>query len=370
MNKRKARVRSARTVAKGAKAEAAPGARRPATVVDVAQTAGVAVGTVSRYMNGHAIRTGNRDRIERAIAELGYRRNAVASAMKTDVTHMVGLMVPALSEFHAGLLEQLSRRIRRTGRAVVSYSHDEDPRSMLEGIEFFASHRADALILDGSSVPLEKLVQYANSGLSMVFYDNDVEGIPADRVFVENRKASARAVNHLIDLGHERIGIITGSLHNTAGALRYAGYRDALAAHDLPIDPELVVEGHWREAKGYTGARELFSLARPPTAIFSSNYNMTIGMLAWLREHGIKTPRDVSLISFDDIPAFTVHEPGITAVGQPVAKIADAITTLLATRFIQPAILGRHTVTVDCDIILRGSTRRLPRLQAVGATAR
>jgi LacI family transcriptional regulator len=365
MNKRKARSGSARSEPKRAGA-AAPGGQRQATVVDVAEVAGVAVGTVSRYINGHAIRTGNRDRIERAIANLGYRRNAVASAMKTDVTHMVGFLVPSLSEFHAGLLEQLSHRMRRTGRAVISYSHDLDPHSIVEGLEFFASHRVDAVVMDGSSMPREQLVQYADAGLNMIFYDNDVEGIPADRVFVENRKASARAVNHLIELGHERVATITGSLHNSAGALRYAGYRDALSAHGLPVEPQLVVEAYWKEAQGYSAARELFSLPRPPTAIFSANYNMTMGMLAWMREHDLRTPRDVSLVSFDDIPAFTVHEPGITAVGQPVGKIADAITTLLATRFASPAMMGRHTVTIDCDIILRGSTRRLARLQAVG----
>ena len=367
MNKRRARSGSARTEVEGADGEAAPSERRDATVIDVAAAAEVAVGTVSRYINGHAVRSANRDRIERAIARLGYRRNAVATAMKTDVSHMVGFMVPALSEFHAGLLEQLSRRIRRTGRAVVSYSHDQDPRSIIEGLEFFASHRVDAVVMDGSGVPPEQLARYASAGLNLVFYDNDVEGIPADRVFVENRKASARAVNHLIELGHERIGTVTGSLHNSAGALRYAGYRDALAAHNLPVEPPLVIEGHWAEANGYSAARSFFSVEHPPTAIFSANYNMTLGMLAWMREHDLRTPRDVSLISFDDIPAFAIHEPGITAVGQPVGKIADAITTLLAGRFVSPVLMGRHTVTIDCDIILRGSTRRLRRLEAVAA---
>lgn len=365
MKKRKARAAIARTPAGTRTDDPASGAARQPTVVDVAEAAGVAVGTVSRFINGHSIRTSNRDRIERAIADLGYSRNAVASAMKTDVTHMVGLMVPALSEFHAGLLEQLSRRIRRTGRAVVSYSHDADPRSMVEGIEFFISHRVDALIMDGSAVPREQLVRYADAGLNLVFYDNDVEGIPADRVFVENRKASARAVNYLIELGHERIATITGSLHNSAGALRYAGYRDALAAHGLSVDPRLVIEGHWGEAQGYNAARDLFSLPHPPTAIFSANYNMTIGLLSWMREHDLRTPRDVSLISFDDVPAFTIHEPGITAIGQPLGKIADAITTLLATRFAQPKMMGRHTVMLDCDVILRGSTRLRRRLEAV-----
>ena len=367
MSRRKSPARPSRKRSESAKAERAAGSSRGATVVDVAEVAGVAIGTVSRYINGHAVRSANRDRIERAVAELGYRRNAVASAMRTDVSHIVGLMVPALSEFHAGLLEQLSHRIRRTGRAVVSYSHDLDPRSIVEGLEFFASHRADALIMDGGSMPRERLLAYAEVSPNLVFYDNDVEGVPADRVFVKNRKASERAVNHLIELGHERIATISGALHNSAGALRYAGYCDALAHHGLPLDPQLAIEAHWREAEGYTAARQLFAFERPPTAIFSANYNMTIGLLAWMREHGLRTPRDVSLVSFDDVPAFTVHEPGITAIVQPIAKIADTITSLLAARFASPNAMGRHTVSLDCDIVLRGSTRRLPRLTAVGA---
>ena len=152
----------------GGRAQRAPVADvtkpRTATVVDVARSAGVAIGTVSRYLNGHTVRRANRDQIEQAIAALGYRRNAVASAMKTNVTHMVGFMVPTLSEFHAGLLEQLSRRMRRTGRAVVSYCHEDDPRAITEGLEFFASHRVDALVMDGGSVVQDTLMRLVELG--------------------------------------------------------------------------------------------------------------------------------------------------------------------------------------------------------------
>ena len=356
----------------GGRATGAPDADaakpRTATVVDVASSAGVAIGTVSRYLNGHTVRRANRDQIEQAIAALGYRRNAVASAMKTNVTHMVGFMVPTLSEFHAGLLEQLSRRMRRTGRAVVSYCHEDDPRAITEGLEFFASHRVDALVMDGGSLAHDTLMRLVDSGLIVVLYDNDVEDVPADRVFVDNRKASARAVNHLLDLGHERIGVIHGNLENSAGVLRLAGYRDALKAHGIPVDPALIIDGHWSEAGGYAGARELFALDDPPTAVFGSNYNITIGLLTWVREHGMRVPGDLSVVSFDDVPAFTMHEPGITAVGQPVGKLADTITTLLGARLASPDAMGRRTVLVDCDIILRGSTRRLARLRPVGKT--
>jgi LacI family transcriptional regulator len=345
------------------------GKRRQATIIDVADAAGVAVGTVSRYLNGHPIRRGNRDQVERAIAALGYRRNSVAASMKTDTTHMVGLMVPALGEFHAKLLEQLSRKMHRTGRAVLSFCHDLETRSIYEGLEFFATHRVDALIMDGNDFVRDALMRHIDDGLVVVLYDNDMADMPADRVFVDNRKASARAVSHLLDLGHRRVAVIHGNQRDSAGRQRLEGYRDALQSHNVPEMAELVVSGNWSEAGGYGAIRELMGLADPPTAVFSANYNMTIGMLTWLRENGLRLPQDLSLVSFDDVPAFSIHQPGITCIGQPIEKLAETITTLLAARLADPAAMGRRSVVIDCDIILRGSSRRLLTPEAIGKPA-
>ncbi|WP_332699575.1 LacI family DNA-binding transcriptional regulator [Devosia sp.] len=333
--------------------------RRQATIVDVAQAAGVAIGTVSRYLNGLPVRSGNREPIERAIAELHYRRNSIAVSMKTNTTHIVGLMVPSLGEFHAALLDQLSRKMRQAGRAVVTYCHDTEPRSFMEGLEFFASHRVDAVVMDGNEDLRSGMTPYIDQGLIVVLYDNDLPGLAADRVFVENRKASKRLVDHVLDLGHSRVATIHGNLKTSVARERLAGYRDALRDHGVEEVPELVVDGGWSEAGGYAGMRDLLALPEPPTALFGANYNMTIGALRWLREHELSIPRDLSLVSFDDVPAFSVHQPGITAVGQPVEKLVEAITSVLAERLEDPGALGRRTLRIDNDIILRGSARRL-----------
>ena len=332
--------------------------RRQSTIIDVAASAGVAIGTVSRHLNGLPVRAGNRDQIERAIAELGYRRNSIAVSMKTDTTHIVGLMVPSLGEFHAALLEKLTRKMRLTGRAVLSFCHDLQPQSITEGLEFFASHRVDAVVLDGEESMRQEVMKYVDDGLIVVLYDNDMPGLPVDRVFVENRKASARAVDHLLDLGHRRVGIIRGNLRDSAARERLAGYHDAHQGHGLEAAPELAVSGEWRETGGYAALRDLMALPEPPTAVFSANYNMTLGALTWARENGLSMPEDLSLVSFDDVPAFRMHSPGITAVGQPIEKLAEAITALLADRLADPSGMGRKAIAVDCDIILRGSARR------------
>ena len=113
--------------------------------------------------------------------------------------------------------------------------------------------------------------------------------------------------------------------------------------------------------RGYDAMAELMALPNPPTAVFGANYNMSIGALRLLRERNISIPDDMSFVSFDDVPAFTVHSPGITAVRQPVERMAESIVSLLSERLGSGETLGQRTVRIDADITLRGSTRRLRR---------
>lgn len=333
--------------------------KRAVTIVDVAEAAGVAIGTVSRHLNGLPVRPANRDQIERAIARLGFRRNASAVAMKTDTTHIVGFLVPSLSEFHAAMLEELTRKMRMHGRAVLSYFHELKLSSIREGLEFFASHRVDALVVDGEETMQRELEPYVEDGLAVVLYDNDSPGLVADRVFVGNRKASFRVVSHLLEMGHRRIATIHGHLIDSAASERLGGYVDALAAHGLTPDPDLVRDGHWFERNAYERMRELLALPDPPTAVFSANYNMTLGVLTCLHEQNIRIPQDISVVSFDDVAALRLHNPAITSIAQPIERLAETISDIIDARLADPAALGRNTITLDCDILLRDSVRRI-----------
>lgn len=334
------------------------GRRRQPTIVEVADRAGVAIGTVSRYLNGHPVRRGNRDQIEEAISALGYRRNAIAAAMKGDLTNTVGFLVPNISEFHAAVLDNLSHAMRRAGRALITYSHAAEPRSVAEALDFFAAHRVDCLVMDGRSDVDERIKELIEGGTPVIFYDNGWPGLPVDRVVVENRAASQRAVTHLLDIGHTRIAVLTGAIDDWNGRERFEGYRQALLGRGIAVNPDYVLDTHWNEAEAYSGMLRLLSLSEPPTALFCCNYNMGIGALRLLREHGLKVPDDISLISFDDVPLFQLS--GITAIAQPVVKIAETIAGITASRLSERGIGHEpHAITLNCDIILRASTRRL-----------
>ncbi len=333
--------------------------RRPPTIADVAATADVAIGTVSRFLNGHEIRRANREAIEAAIDKLSYRRNAVAAAMKTDLTHMIGLLAPVFDDYHATMVERLAVTIRSTGRALVMYCHGGDRRIMAEALDFFAAQRVDALIMDGVPEVRDRVDRLLAHGIPIVLYNNDMPGVAADRVLVENRRDSFRAVSHLLDLRHERVAILTGDLRDTSGRHRLEGYEAALAAHGIPLDPAYVVDADWKVEKGYQATKQLMELPRPPTAIFASNYGMAIGALGWLKDNGRRVPDDLSLVSFDDVALFRLHEAGITAVSQPLQRIADSITDLIVSRLGDAKTRAPRTIVLDCDVILRGSTRRL-----------
>lgn len=333
--------------------------RRAATIIDVANVANVAVGTVSRYLNGHPVRRGNREQIESAIQAVGFKRSSIAAAMKSAKTHLIGFLAPSFDEFHGGMIEHLSHAVRRDGRALLIYCHGSDSKIMQEALDYFATQRIDALVMAGAEELFESVNDLVRSGLPVIFYNDDLKGLPADRVFVENRKASYRAVSHLIDLGHRRIAMLSGDLHSTSGDERYRGYCDALEARSIAADPHLVAQGEWSPMGGFEATQKLLALEDPPTAIFSANYKMSAGALRCFKERELKVPKDISLLSFDDAVLFDLHAPGITAIAQPTEQIAETIARIIADRLADPTDSSRRTIHLGCNIILRGSTRSL-----------
>ncbi|MBB4000694.1 LacI family DNA-binding transcriptional regulator [Aureimonas pseudogalii] len=332
--------------------------RKRPTIHDVARQAGVAVGTVSRYLNGQDVRAGKRAEIERAVEALGFRRSALAAAMKGERTGLVGFMAPDFDEYHSALLNHLAQILRQSGQKLLTYSHATDGSLLRQSLDFLVEQRVDALVMAGLPNSQGILSAFHDEGIPVVVYNNDVRGERLDRVFVDNVKASSRAVGHLVDVGHRKIALVTGDPKDSTGVERRLGYEEALRRHDIPIDPAYVFVGDWKTEAGYNALQGFMALSDPPTAIFSSNYRMTTGVLEWLREHGLRTPQDIAIVSFDDVDLFRLYDDGITAVAQPLPLIAEAIAGYVATRLGDGEVPDIRSRTIECNIILRGSTRR------------
>lgn len=302
------------------------------------------------------VRQGNRAEIERAIEALGFQRSSVAKAMKSETTDVIGFLVPNFDEFHASLLNQLARLFRQSGRTMLTYCHDGDRKFLKETVGFSASQRVDALVLAGSGDISTEVEMLVNRSVPVTVYNNDVMGLMVDRVSVENGTASFRAVDHPISVGHRRITTVYGPQDESTGAQRLEGYCQAPKAYGIPVDPECMHPGARYEEGDYSAVQKFMSLDEPPTAIFSANYQMTIGILEWMREHGLRVPADLAVVSFDDVELFRLYDGGITAVMQPIGKIAESIASYVLSRLSGNELPDIRPRTLDCNIILRGSS--------------
>lgn len=329
--------------------------KRSATIINVAQMADVSIGTVSRYLNGYQVKAGNQQRIEEAIEKLSYSRNAFASAMKSEASNMVGLLVPDYDEFHALLLGSLVTALRRDGLVTITYCHESNSEGLRDAVEFFRTHRVGTLIMSGMEAEDKGVQAMLNDGVQFITYDNDPHDEAIDQVKVNNRDAARIAVSRLLELGHERIAVLTGAMENWTAGERLDGYKDAFAKYGKSIPEELILHGDWRREYGRQAMERLWHLKDRPTALFASNHQMMLGVLAYTQEHGIRIPDDLSLLSFDDIEMFQYLTPSITAISQPVTKIAEAVRRLLINRRAASVGGGGQVEVLTCDFIERES---------------
>lgn len=331
-----------------------PALKRP-TIHDVARTAEVAIGTVSRYLNGRPTREASARRIEEAIAHLGFVRNLAAATMRNETSPLIGFLVSSYDEFQMELLARLTTRLQATGRLVLPLTHDGSEETMRKALLFFAEHRVGAIVASGDFPAMTQMRRVIGPEAHVVLFNNDLPGLVADRVQIDDAGAMRTAVSHLIGLGHRRIGFIRGRPGHSSAAGRLAGYHEALSDAGIPLDDALIAGWDWLEQAGYIGAQELFSLDRPPTAVACSSHLNAMGVISYARECGMAIPDDLSLISFGDTRPMRLIEGGIDSIALPVERMAEIIETFCLQ---PPKNRAGRQMMVDCDFIRRQSSAR------------
>ncbi|WDR07458.1 LacI family DNA-binding transcriptional regulator [Devosia rhodophyticola] len=329
--------------------------KKPATITDVAIAAGMSIGTVSRYINGYEVKPANKERIERAIADLSFSPNALASGMKSADSRMVGLLVPDYDEFHAGLLGNLATTLAQEGLVTLTYCHESNSAVAKEAMRFFRTHRVRALIMSWPDADRNDITEMIAQGVQIVTYDNIIDFAGGDRVVVNNREASFKAVSELIRLGHTRIGAVTGDLRRWTAKERLAGWRDAFEAANIPAPEDLIFPCDWYRADGHRAMEHFWKMDTPPSAIFAANYQISLGILVFCQENDITLPDDLSLFSFDDVEAFHFSTPRVAAIGQPVHDIAQAIKARLLENNKAKRPATTPISVVDCAVHFRES---------------
>lgn len=336
----------------------AAGMSRAPGMLDVARLAGVSHQTVSRVLNDHpSVRPETRTRVRAAIRELGYRRNSAARALATRRSSTIGLLTATSSRSGpVSTLVAVEEAARAAGLWVsVASLSVYDPDSVRAALDHFLNQGVDGIIV---IAPVEEAVQAASAvapEVPMVVVAPLV--LPgAAAVAVDQRRGARLVVAHLADLGHTRIAHLAGPTGWLDAAERELGWRDELAARDLPA--ETLVRGDWTAASGFGAAGQLPS---DVTAVFASNDEMALGLVRALVERGLRVPQDVSVAGFDDIEVAGYALPPLTTVRQDFAELGRAAVRTLLERLAgesaAPATLVEPVLTVRASTAAPGPGR-------------
>ncbi|WP_432037949.1 LacI family DNA-binding transcriptional regulator [Streptomyces cucumeris] len=326
-------------------------------IKDVAQRAGVSVATVSRVLNQHpSVRADTRERVLAAVADLGYRPNAVARSLRTDQTRALGLVISdVLNPFFTELARSVEDAARDLGYSVVIGNADERPELQDHHVRTLMDRRIDGLLVSPTDGGSPMMLDAARTGTPMVFVDRWIEdeglaSVPVVRT--DGRDAIRDLVAHLHALGHRRLAIIAGPAATTTGRERVDAFRAALREFGLALDDGHIGQGDFQADSGRRVTARFLDLPRPPDAIFAADNLMALGAMDEIRARGLAVPGDIALAAFDDIPWFVHTDPPITAIAQPTGELGHA-----AVRALVDLVEGRpaESVTLSARLVTRRS---------------
>lgn len=301
-----------------------------ATMKDIARQTGLGLATISSYFNGGNVREKNRIKIEAAIEELHYEVNEVARGLKTNATRTIGVVIPELNNtFCAEIITGMEDVLRSHGYATIVCDCRTDRKLEQEAVEFLIRRRVDGII----NMPVDEegkhLRKFQKTGKPIVLIDRRIQGIFCDSVLVDNRKAAEDAVQCFIKNGHRNIGIIGGPEGIFTAQERLAGYSKALKEAGIPIRGSLIFHGDYTIQGGVRGLEELVRSNPDMTAVFVTNYEMTMGAMIGVNELGIKIPEQLSMIGFDNLQFARACNPKLTIVSQPTDGIAREVARIM-----------------------------------------
>jgi len=340
--------------------------RSSVTIQDVAAHAGVSAMTVSRVINNHArVASATRVRVEQAITELGYVPNALARGLIQGRTRTIALIVSDISNpFFTQIARGVEDVAQRNGYAVTLGNSDESTEKERLYVNAMLSNRIDGLLIAAAGSDSRKTLDFISQrNTRFVLIDRDVEGIQADAVVGDSIGGARILTEHLIRLGHRRIGLVTGPLDVSTARDRLQGYQEALRTHSIEVDHTLVVESDYKRQGGFRAAHQLLALpsGQRPSAVVASNNFMGVGLIEALREARLKVPDDIAVVCFDDLELASALDPFLTVVAQPARTFGTVATQLLLERLGGAESLPRRKIVLPPELIVRVSCgARLP----------
>jgi DNA-binding LacI/PurR family transcriptional regulator len=342
---------------------------KEATIQDVARLAHVSPSTVSNVLNGRLDRMGQEtvERIQQAIAQLGYTPSRIARQLKTGHAPIIGLVVPSVANpFWGAFARAAEETALAHGYRILLGNSERDPGREQSYAEEMWAQGIRGVIFGSSALSLRHLAGTINRGLHVVAFDRHAQStddLDVDSVSIDNVLAGRLATAHLIALGHRRIGFLSGPIRTVSRIDRLEGYRSALAEAGIALDHQLIWEGSFistfgdiEGAKiGRRGAQEILGRENRPTALIAINDMYALGAYAGARDLGFRIPETCSIVGFDDIMLAEIAEPPLTTIRQPLEEMLRVAVERLIERLNRRETSPIH-MSFAPELIVRAST--------------
>lgn len=303
------------------------------TIKDVAKYTGLSIATISKYINGGNVLEKNKEIIEEAIKTLNFRVNEMARGLKTNRSKTVGILIPNLEQtFCTNIVSNIENILIKFGYSTIICDYKEDAQLEKEKLRFLVNKMVDGIIIMPLGNDGDVIQEIMDDGVVVVLIDRVINDLQCDMVLVDNLNASYDAVEQLIIRGHKRIGIIAGPENIYTAEERLKGYYRIHEDYCLPVYKELIKHGDYKVDSGYVLLNEFMDMEDPPTAVFVTNYEMTLGTIIAVNERNIIVPEQLSLIGFDNLQMARVIKPPLSIVFQPMQGIGETSAEILLKR--------------------------------------
>jgi DNA-binding LacI/PurR family transcriptional regulator len=325
-------------------------------ITDVARLAGVSVASVSRVLNDtDVVADSTRLKVLKAVEDLDFRIDLRARALSRQKSETLGIVVADVSNpFTAQVLKAIDFVTRENGYGLLLSDSGEDVERERANLEAMLAQRIEGIIYLPVTLSGKSLHRLIAEDIPVVCLDRYVEDVPTDAVVVDNDRAGALAAEVLVNAGHTRLGVIVAG-ETTVGRDRLRGFERKLGRLGVPLDPDLIRTGDLSLESGRDHTLSLCVLPGRPTALFVQNHPMALGALLALRELGLRVPRDVSVVSFDDPSWAQLLEPALTTIRQPTYELGSAAAQMLIERVARRYTDGPRRIVVEPSLVVRES---------------
>jgi len=329
------------------------------TIVDVAAEAGVSFGTVSRVINNDVhVKDETRQKVLDTMNRMKFVANRQARSLAGGKTNIFGLLVPDLGTGYIGeIIRGIDAVLGEASFDLMLYTTHRKATKEINYVNNLIRGMVDGLILVLPRNPIDYVELLSDQKFPFVLIDHQGTGEDCPAIGSTNWQGAYHATNYLIQLGHRRIGFITGWMDLGCAVDRLEGYKASLKNNRIPLNDDLIFEGTFAQLDGYEGANKFLNLKKPPTAIFASNDVMAIAAMDAARERGLRIPEEISILGFDDVPQASMVRPSLTSVRQPLEQMGRTAAQVLLDILRNPNHSHKR-IELPTELIIRDSTAR------------